>query len=300
VTDRRCNATVDGKNRCGFAGTQDELELHALETRHWLCAVCARSLRDDETRCCLQCIARTRTALLTIRDTFTELEAAVEATALHPGDLPGGIALVLLADGNDAAPRPYKPEPFTDRPPTCYPELAGEKLTHPAYVDTRPVPDGTEHYADHWPSDPTPPLVAIDSAVRAWRLLFGHPIPDDLPTVDADIDYLLTHLARASRTDEDFPDFAAEVRDLASKLEHVTGQANDPVYAPADCFDCGGALVRDYRPPVGATVEADPRKGLAVEGLPDEWTCRRCERTYEPAEYWLAVRAALEAQAVAS
>lgn len=306
----KCNAAVNGR-RCDYDG--DELTEHAVEAGHPLCILCNRSLRPGEIQTCDRCVQRTRDALIGIRQ--IDLEPIIEASALHPGTLPGGDALVMVADGNAAALKPYKPGVVTDRTPTTYPEIPAEpetihywqydrvlgarvrkeftrSNTHPPFVDTRPEPDGKEHYGDHWPKDPSVPLAVLSNNCRDWRCEFGHPPAEPIDTIQNTTEYLLTHLMLAAKTHPAFEEFAKEIQGMHSQMRHVAGLADDPVEATATCFDCGGELIRDYRPPIAPVTRR--RQGHTFEGLPDEWTCRRCHREYEPSEYWLAVRAVLE------
>lgn len=317
----RCNATVSGK-RCDWRGSKQERLEHAEGSGHYLCRLCSKSLRNDEPTCCNDCVNRTRDALIGIRD--IDLEPAIEATALHPGTLPGGNALVMAADGSVASPQ--TPDQYT-RPVVSEAtahivrgEIVGTdqtvhwwkldrarnvrerqqftvSTTHPPFIEERKTPDGREHVRDHWPSDPTPVLAVLEANARDWRSEFGHRVSDSIATVENTIGYLLTWLPLAARTHPCFEEFANEIQALHSQLAHVTGQANDPAEADAPCFDCGGKLIRDYRPPIPTQRR---REGNAYEGLPDNWTCRRCKREYAPSEYWLAVRSFLEAQAEAS
>lgn len=287
----KCNATVNGR-RCDYEG--DELTEHATETGHALCIVCFRSLRPGETQTCDRCVQRTRDALDGIRQ--IDLEPVIEATALHPGTLPGGTALVMTADGNADALRPYKPGEVKPHKSTEYPAIHGEKITHPGYIDTRPVPDGKEHYADHWPTDPSVPLAVLSNNCRDWRSEFGHAPAEPIDTIQNTTDYLLTHLGKAAAEHPAFDEFAREMWQIHSQMRHVAGLADDPVTAPARCFDCGADLIRDYRPPLPVSR---PRRGHDFEGLPDNWTCRGCGREYDPGSYWLAVRSLLESEAQA-
>lgn len=253
----KCPRTTNGgKDRCGWEG--DEAEAHdSPDGLHWPCLLGGHFLRDEERRVCSRCVAG---ALLDLEDIVTgyaELSTVVEASGYRMRDLPGGDALVMLAAGSVEG---------------------GGPDDHPVY------------------GDPIPVLADLHSWERDWRETFGHShYPAWQVTVTSVTAYLREWMWLAARTHEAFDDYVRDVRTLRSRLTHVVGLANDPLIAPASCFDCGNPLARDYRPPTGTPT--DVREGSAAEGLPDDWTCLRCRRIYTPAEYWLAVRAVLEAEA---
>lgn len=333
---RPCNATVAGK-RCAFKGTQVELADHATEFEHWLCSCCSRSLRNDEPATCDACVQRCRDDLRLIAETFTLLPEVVEASGYHSLAID---ALALSADGSLQSPqRPDGYTHPVESVATAHierPEIPGKSqtvtywrrdaagepeqrtlivsTTHPAFVEERKMlidqatglrsPYGREHVKDHWPTDPAAVIACLEHNERDWRHEFGHGPAVELASVESCARYLLTWLQLAARTHPAFSEFATEIRSLAVTLEHVTGIADDPVIAgghkePIRCFDCGtGRLVRMYRPPVQEVVQ--PRRGLDAEGLPDEFDCDHCGSIYDTASYYLAVRAALEADAAAA
>lgn len=96
----RCRHITDGKTRCGFEGVQDELADHARDTGHKLCIVCAHSLANDEQQTCTRCVTRARQDLTDIADAYATLPTVVESSGYHQARLPGGDALVMLADGS--------------------------------------------------------------------------------------------------------------------------------------------------------------------------------------------------------
>ena len=282
-----CRATI-GTQRCDYRGTKTELVEHAAETGHTLCGICSRSLRNGEPRVCDFCIQHVRDDLHTIVETYDLLPSIVEHSGYVNTSLPGGVALVMLADG-----------------------------------------DVTGGGPDDWLSDPTPVIAVLEANERDWRITFGHGPAVDLASVQGCAGYLLTWLALAARTHPAFPEFAGEVGSLAVKLTHVTGVADDPVTAAANCFDCGGVLVSPYRSPLpdltlrdrlirrasqrdaemSYGIEPSPVVDLLVHGGSDVegremvdddpvWSCRSCLAAYDGPSYRLAVRAAVEAQAV--
>lgn len=296
MTDDRtypCNATSNGR-RCDYRGTAADLAEHAVEYGHPLCRICQHSLRNHESRTCDRCVQNCRDSLRAIAETFPQAPEVIE----HTGDFN---LLTMVVDGNADSLRPYKPQQH-QRPSVAYPDLAGAEIVHPAFT-TLPAGDGREHFKDHWPSDPAVVIAVLDVNERDWRNTFGHGPAVEAASVETCARYLLTWLSLAARTHPTFEEFAAEINQLAVSLIHRTGLADDPVIAggykdPIRCFDCKtGRLVRMYRPPVQPVPR--PRRGLEVEGLPDEFDCDHCGSIYSTTTYYLAVRAALEAQAAA-
>lgn len=248
-----CRRTVnDGKDRCPWRAPLDELPTHAEETGHSVCVVCRHSLTDYETGACASCIDQARNDLAEIADAYATLPTVVERSGYRMGALPGGDALVMLADGsleNPQTPNAYtQPRSVGATVHVEHPELVGDDLTLPAFVEERVPSDGREHLRDHWPKDPLSVLAVIEHHERDWHITFGHGPSDDLATVTRGVSYLQRWLSHAARTHPSFDDFALELRQLRHRLVHVVGLADDPMPAPAECFDCGGRLQRTYRP----------------------------------------------------
>ena len=253
----RCRAGTE-THRCSFTGTRDELVDHADEMGHPRCVVCAGTLSWHEQQTCSRCVARVRDDLDAVAVAYAHLERVIWQTAYRTGRLPGGDALVYVTDGS------------TQRPMHGY-ETA-EPQRHPlARVDELPPPK----IRDEWPSDPLSVLAMLEANERDWRHEFGHGPAVDLATVGGCLRYLRDWHLLAARTHPGFDDYATELRDMRSRLEHVVGLADDPVRAPAQCFDCTGQLVRTY----------------TDRGLADDWTCRGCGRVYDQPSYFLALRA---------
>lgn len=127
-------------------------------------------------------------------------------------------------------------------------------------------------------------LTAMQATCVSWvrlvceeRGLRG-PDRDDLGAIAA---WLLSQLPWLLQHDA-VGDFADEVRDLTSTADGLAQTTRRPVRVGADCFDCGGNLVR--------RVTAD---GLEE----DHVTCTACHVQYEPSRYLLALKAAAEAAA---
>jgi hypothetical protein len=103
--------------------------------------------------------------------------------------------------------------------------------------------------------------------------------------------FLHLHLQWAANHHPGFPDFTEDLRRLRGALEAATGTNNPPDRAEAPCIDCGDTLTRTYREPwyrIDPDAAAEQRTGRDAWGREDDWTCRGCHRTYDPAEYTLA------------
>lgn len=246
----QCRRTVNnGKDRCPWRGTLDTFEEHTDDTGHEACSICNQPLADDEPRACHECVTRVQLDLNDIIDAYAALPPLIDHSGYHAGRLPGGDALVMAADGSVDGLRPYNPPDDTLTPVVVErPALAGERVTHPAYLEIRLPADGREHFADHWRSDPDAVIAVLESVERAWRKALHHGPADDIATVTSCVDYLNRWTHSAARTVEDFADHATTIRELRGRLQHVAGLADDPEAAPAECFDCGGRLQRGYRP----------------------------------------------------
>jgi len=289
--------------RCDYNG--DNLPQHAEEADHPICCVCnRRSLTTQERQTCATCIGRVRADLADIENFYARLEGVLVENrypALAPDDrphggddetaIPGGDALVMVSGGGNGSPagRRVAGNEKADLA-FDYPEFA----KHPAYRrgETNVLP-GREHVADELTS--YPPSVAALLAVHEddWRRLLGHEAagPAD---VAGSVAYLTSQLDRIAQTYSEFDSFAVDIQKMRQRLQSTVGFSEQPVRG-APCFDCGQKLVRRYRYP-GDRYEPP----ASQPGLEEAWSCTSCGRVYEQAEYWLAVRAALEAQQAAS
>lgn len=217
---------------------------------HNLCLLGGHFLHDGDVRFCGRCVTRTLTDLDEIVTAWIELETVVSTSGYRMRGIPGGDALVMLAAGS----------------------LEGGG------------PDDHIRFRD-----PVPVLVALHFWERDWRETFGHShYPRWKATVTSVTGYLREWTWLAARTHDAFDDYAREVRTLRSRLQHVAGLANDPYRMPAECFDCHGPLLREYRKPATATTG---RLGHDGEGLTDDMTCRDCGRVYRQADYGYALLA---------
>lgn len=313
MTERlfRCRRLV-GTARCSFEGSNEEAAEHWQQTGHPRCIVesCSSFLRDEETRVCQRCVSRTRDALITIRD--ADLEPVLEAAAERSGAIPSNL-LAMVATGNTDALKPYKP--VTGSRPVDVPHggLVGQVTCWLPYWEHRAAADGREHFADHrgW-NDPLVPFAELDAIAVAWMAEGEQQAIPQMP-VRACCDFLLGRLPTAARMSDTFDDEAGTLWRLAAQVANTAGLVNRPETAPAKCFDCGGPLVAPYRDPDRVD---QPRRGRAHEGrlfvYPDPndddvdpvplpvWECADCQRVYQPAEYWLALKAFLMEQAEAA
>lgn len=288
----KCRRQV-GTGRCTFEGDNEAAGQHWREAGHGRCICCSSFLRDDETQTCLRCVGKVRADLADIVTAYALLPDVIEHSGFT-GRIPVD-PLTLYADGSVESPVQQ-----------AHPEL---------YRDVE------------WPTDPTPVIAELESWERMWRGEFGHGPAVMVATVSSCASYLTQWLGHASRNFLAFDDFAVAMRGLRSDLQHRTGVADDPMHG-VSCFDCGDDLIRTYRPPsvdtqrrIAAALRpviaqriaeasygiaqptapypAAKRSGQDRDGLEDLWHCRGCDRVYEPSEYYLAVRAKLEAEACA-
>lgn len=288
--------------RCDYRG--DNLTEHAVEAEHPLCAVCEReSLTDYERQTCAKCVGRIRADLADIENLYARLPGLLvetrfsgntSADKIPSGDdderLLGGEPLAMLARGGtgmDTARR--LPTHTHETAPVDYPEIPGSddtKPTLPAWRREAVLTDGREHAADERLTDPSSIADFLAILEDDWRNLQHHQAAGP-PSVSGSVAYLTSQLDRMAQAHSEFDYFAKDIRDLVTRLRSVTGTENYPMRG-VECFDCGTRLERRYLDP---ERQAD---GSRLGGLEDEWGCPKCHRSYEPAEYWLALRAALE------
>ena len=128
----------------------------------------------------------------------------------------------------------------------------------------------------------------------------------------SDAGYLEVHMRWAAREHPAFDDFHADMLDLHARLENATALSRRPTRANADCFDCGGQLIRRVNEGTVKHVPTGTAYAWWLPGkagpLPPEpartWkgpleeehaTCDQCGQTYDPGRYMLALRAQAEA-----
>ncbi len=234
----------------------DQLGQHALDTGHRLCTVCTRSLAEhDPAMACERCLTRTREQLASVLMLYTELPSHLGHARSQVYDrgraggsdgrpLPGGDVLVLLGGGSEGLAEDGETSRDSDVSSVAY-ELHWWQL------------DWQERRGDT--PDPRP---------RSNRTIVHHASR-----------YLDTRARWAAQQHPGFDEFASDVRRLHAALERATARVRTAAKANAQCFDCGGDLVR-------LVNEA----GLEE----DRVTCAQCHETYDPARYALALKAKVE------
>ena len=143
-----------------------------------------------------------------------------------------------------------------------------------------------------WPNDPLPVLPALMSWEDFIREELKAPKGEADPTLTDVVGWLSQNLdsrLNISQSFAGFDEFVTEVRKHRSALQHAAALVADPVEAPAECFECGEALLRTYQPPLRAIHGI--RLGLKSEGLVDKWTCSGCRSEYDQTRYFLALKA---------
>lgn len=251
-------------NRCQWTG--DNLTDHILDSGHPACILCDKSLTATEAQTCAKCVARVRADLADIEALWAELPEAAEALK------PSWSASEGRSGGESHT------IPGGDALVLLGPGSDGRAQTYAIANDLE-----SSHAEDEWPSDAQSALFTLASWEDDFRRTFGHPAAG-LATVTDSVAYLTANLdtgARAANMHPAFDEFAADVSRLRARMQQATGAAETPVRAPAACFECQGPLERHW----------------TDEGLAEDWTCRHCKRSYDSAQYLLAVRAKLEKRA---
>lgn len=204
--------------RCQFAA--DDLTGHAADAEHWLCVVCSRSLRVDETQTCQRCIGAVRVDLTTIVELYGLLPAELPHHA--NAQIPGGDALVMLTPGS-----------------------AGDQAVYGRHHDVS-CWCGHSHHVDELPSDPESVAATLASWEDDLRHVFGHPAAQT-STVSETAAYLNAQLHLAASTHPAFDELANDLRRLLLRLQLATATGDWPLRAPVRCFDCGQErLQREY------------------------------------------------------
>jgi hypothetical protein len=251
--------------RCDFTAPDDESATeHAATTGHLRCVVCQRqSLTDLERQTCPGCIGRVRADLADIAQGYALLEPA------------GLTALTLLGDGT--MQRLFRADEWASYGVTAHPLARdGEQTVTPI--------------RDEWPSDPLPVVAALVSWEDFIREHYRLPRGPDGPTLTLVVGWLSARLdsrLNLAQTFGAFDEFAADVSRLRTLVQHSAGLADVPLEADAKCFDCGGPLLRTYRP---SSNSGHRRPGLPWEGLTDDWTCAWCRWVYGQQGYFLGLR----------
>lgn len=290
----------------------EQLAEHAAEAGHWLCPVCSNSLTEsDPVHGCEKCLTRSREDLAAILVLYTELPTLlghVKSPRYDQGrggsdgvSLPGGNALVLLGPGSvgnrSRLGDDYEPDPAT------HPErwwLLGRvgPLTRLDWLEAERARYGKEHTADNSENDATSVAWRLMTWEEDFRYtrgdLYEHKPRSIHAVVEDAAAYLQVHARWAATSHDAFPDFAADISALLASVRSILQLTDRREVAEAECFDCGGDLLRT----VGTRrddSERDDMRGFEDEGYSDDWTCEKCGERYDAARYMLALRARLEA-----
>jgi hypothetical protein len=258
--------------RCDFDG---DLTAHADEADHPVCCVCEReSLTEHERQTCAKCVARVRADLADIEHLYARLPGLLVETRF-PAD-----------SGSDKIRGGDDDERLLGGEPLAMLARGGTGMDAAVHAPGTQWHGNRDHITDERLTDP--PSIADFLAILEddWRNLQHHPAAGP-PSVAGSVAYLTSQLDRMAQAHSEFDYFARDIRDLVTRLRSTTGTENYPMRG-VECFDCGTRLERRYQDPVRQP------DGTRLGGLEDEWGCPKCHRTYEPAEYWLALRAALE------
>jgi hypothetical protein len=300
---------VNGCARCDWqpvrevGWAREQRAMHADRAGHPLCIVCSRSLRREELRTCERCLSRTREHLAGIALMYDELPSHLRVVsgsawgATRGGSdgrpLPGGDVLALLGPGHEGR-REDGTTSKTGDPVSVAFELS---WWHEEWQDAR------EERA----------AVARAHGVRA--------------VVRQAVGYLERHSRWAAQHHPGFAQYAQDLRRLHARLERATGRAGRREVAEAECFDCGGDLVRQLKNgtrcghvhppfppeaivPLGIRFTIEERRRLHAwhldrweathgrceqGGFEDRWTCAWCGALYDWTRYLQALRAHLAA-----
>lgn len=280
-------------SRCDFVG---DLAEHAPQAGHWLCD-CSRSLTEQEPRTCELCLTDFRRTLADILALWQELPhhlRTVSGSALggaRRGDdgppLPGGVVLALLGPGSQGG----SPRRLTQSDkkrieagePRWWIQHGQGPLTPAGYALSVQQFTGLEHAVDNREDDHRSVAWVLGNLEDDWRHTRGDDPAMSGTSTSSIIQgagrYLEVHARWAANHHEAFAECYEELRNLRALLEAATHRLRRPAKANADCFACGGDLIR-----------------RVVDGLEeDAVTCRDCREQYDPARYGLALKAAAEA-----
>ena len=227
-----------------------------------LCVVChRRELADDEPQTCRRCVTVTRSALTDVVRLFGLLE-----TELH-----GRVGSSSGGGGGSERPLPMA-------------ELLS--LMGPGNM----IAD-----RDAQPDDAPSVVAVLGGWEDDWRTFRGSGGAPHRATVENASEWLLANLGWAASRHPAFDEFAGDMRSLRFRLLRALGLSDDPVRMGADCFECGETLVRDYAPRLACPHGPDRHTASCDQGGLRDWCrCVGCGRTYTPAQYHLALRAAIE------
>ena len=134
-------------------------------------------------------------------------------------------------------------------------------------------------------------LASWEDAWRDFGGFGGSPYP---ATVERAAEWLTANLGTMAQRHPAFDEFAGDMRSLRFTLLRALRMSDDPVRMNADCFECGEPLVRDYVSPSPCRHSGEHTSLCDQGGLRDYCRCTGCGRVYTPAQYRLALRAAIE------
>jgi hypothetical protein len=230
-----------------------------------LCIVChQRELRDDEPQTCRRCVTAVRQAVTEVAVLFPLLTVELHSRV--------GAAAAGAGRGGDE-----HPIPFGDLL-----SLIGPGASTTCGPDAQP--------------DDAPSVVAtLASWEDDWRQLRGIAAATCKATVESCAAFLRDQHGWAAQNHPAFDEYGADARMLRGRVRAALRLTDTPVVMGADCFGCGGTLVRDYAAPSPCSHKGPHSSWCDQGGLRDWCRCVSCGREYTPAQYHLALRAAIEA-----
>ena len=224
------------------------------------CIVCHhRELEDDEPQTCRRCVTVTRSAVGDVAGLYQllslEMAGRVGAAGVGTG-------------GGDEHPLPM-----------------GELLSL--------MGPGGDGYGE---STDTPSVAwSLASWEDDWRAFTGSGGAPYPAMVERAAEWLTANLGKMAQQHPAFDEFAADMRSLRFQLLRALRMSDDPVRMNADCFECGGELVRDYHAANPCAHRRGEHTSMCDQGGLRDWCrCTGCGRVYTPAQYHLALRAAIE------
>jgi len=315
-------------------GHREQLAFHAAESAHPLCVCCARSLVRGEAGTCetrepgdgTPCLTTAREHLSGIRTLYDSLSSHLghlrgpsldsdRPNATDGRPLPGGEVLVLLAGGNEGG---------AARPLTATEQRQSERwwvkgavgpLTQAGVMAAERERTGREHVIDNLATDGLSVHGLLTSWESDWRESFDDPSRDLAGSTDQQTrranKYIEIQMRRASREHSAFDEFVNDLRRLEAALRRNFGDHRSPRKANARCLDCRGELIVPLCEDVveqtvtphqwwlpGRIGPLPPPSVWRWRGQVEESqiVCEQCHRSYTPAAYALALRAALEAE----
>lgn len=241
------------------------------------CIICAAPLQKDRRQTCTECVGRVRVNLADIEYAAAMLPAVILKSGYHTGSLPGGDALVMLADGS-----------LTGGGPDDWPS------------DPTPIIAVLESWERNWRRTlGHDPAVNVATITRSLGYLNGYldRAAETLPsfTVFAteirELHHRLTHVAGSAN---DPLKAAAACFDCGEK-RLIRVYRHSLIRPWEDRINA--AVIRHSRLPpaefiAAVTEELKPRAGFDWEGAVDDYRCAACGRHYDRESYFLALRAA--------